>query len=72
MSAPRRPLIPAGARDYMRYSGIGLTMAGCVAAFTLLGHWVDGFTGWRIPAFTLVGALVGIAGAMLFRTTRKP
>ncbi len=49
-------------------------MAGCVAAFTLLGHWVDGFTGWRIPAFTLVGALVGIAGAMLylFRTTRKP
>lgn len=71
---PRRSLLPSGAKDYMRYSGIGLTMAGCVAAFTLLGRWLDGLVRWKVPVFTLVGALVGVAGAMLylFRATRKP
>lgn len=74
MNGPRRPLIPPGARDYMRYSGIGLTMAGLVAAFTFLGHWIDGLTGWRFPLFTLLGAITGVSGAMhhLFRATRKP
>lgn len=71
---PRRSLIPEGTKDYMRYSGIGLTMAGCVAVCTLLGRWLDGSTGWRVPVCTIAGALIGVAGAMLylFRTTRKP
>ncbi|MGV3636092.1 MAG: AtpZ/AtpI family protein [Flavobacteriales bacterium] len=71
---PKRFLLPAGTRDYMRYSGIGLTMAGCVAVFTLLGRWLDGLVSWKVPVLTLVGALLGVAGAMLylFRATRKP
>lgn len=74
MTAPRRSRVPPGVRDTLRYSGIGITMAACVAAFTILGHWVDGFTQWRIPAFALVGSLFGIAGGLLylFRATRKP
>ncbi|HRF79419.1 MAG TPA: AtpZ/AtpI family protein [Flavobacteriales bacterium] len=66
--------IPAGAKDYLRLSGIGLTMALYVAAFTLLGHWLDGFTGWKVPVLTILGALGGVAGAMLhlFKATRKP
>lgn len=71
---PRRSLIPSGTKDYMRYSGIGLTMAACVAVFTFLGRWLDGLVQWKVPVLTLVGALVGVVGAMLylFRATRKP
>jgi hypothetical protein len=71
---PRRSLIPSGTKDYMRYSGIGLTMAACVAVFTFLGRWLDDLVQWKVPVFTLVGALVGVVGAMLylFRATRKP
>lgn len=58
----------------MKYSGIGLTMAGCVTIFTLLGRWLDGSVLWKVPVFTIAGALFGLAGAMLylFRATRKP
>lgn len=70
---PDRPgRVPPGARDYLRFTGIGLTMAGTVGAFTWLGHWLDGHTGWRFPALTIAGALIGLTGAMwhLFRATR--
>ncbi|MEZ4757867.1 MAG: AtpZ/AtpI family protein [Flavobacteriales bacterium] len=74
MSAPppRRPLRDAYG-DYLRFMGLGLTMAAIVVAFTLLGRWLDGFTGWRSPAFTIGGALFGITGAMLhlFKETGK-
>ena len=71
---PRRSLVPSGTKDYMRYSGIGLTMAACVAVFTFLGRWLDGLVQRKVPVLTLVGALVGVVGAMLylFRATRKP
>ncbi len=71
---PERPSrVPPAAREYLRYSGMGLTMALYVVAFTLLGHWLDGQLGWRVPACTIIGVLMGLAGAMmhLFRATRK-
>jgi hypothetical protein len=61
---PRKPLRDAYG-DYLRYMGLGLTMAAIVLVFTLLGWWLDGHTGWRFPAFTIAGALFGITGAML-------
>jgi hypothetical protein len=30
------------------------------------GRWLDGRIGWEFPALTLLGALLGITGAMLF------
>ena len=65
--------VPPAVREYLRYSGIGLTMAVYVVAFTLLGRWVDGLLAWRVPVCTIVGVLLGLAGAMihLFRATRK-
>lgn len=65
--------VPPAVREYLRYSGIGLTMAVYVVAFTLLGRWVDGLLGWRVPVCTIVGVLLGLAGAMmhLFKATRK-
>ena len=69
-------LDPRKARDqyagYLRYTGLGLTMVGIILVFTFLGWWVDGLLAWRIPIFTLIGALFGIIGAMLhlFKETR--
>ena len=48
-----------------RLSGMGLTMMAVVLAFTFTGHWLDGLLGWRFPLFTILLALVGIAGAII-------
>jgi uncharacterized membrane protein YeaQ/YmgE (transglycosylase-associated protein family) len=45
---------------------MGLTMMGIILAFTFAGHWLDGLLGWRIPVLTIVLALTGIVGAMLY------
>jgi MFS family permease len=59
--------------DYIRLSALGLQMAGTVIGAFLLGHWIDGLTGWRFPVFTVLLALLGLVGAMLqlFRATGR-
>lgn len=58
--------------DYLRLMGVGITMFVIVLVFTGLGWWLDGLVGWRLPALTVLFALLGIAGAMLhlFKETR--
>jgi len=63
-NVPRKPRRPAYG-DYMRFMGMGLTMAGIVVALTLSGWWLDKRLAWRFPVCTLGGALLGITGAML-------
>lgn len=41
-----------------RYVGVGLTWAGSLLLFLLLGRWADGRLGSE-PVLTLVGAFVG-------------
>lgn len=67
-----RPVRTAYA-SYLRFMGLGLTMAGIILAFTFLGWWLDGLLEWRIPVLTIVLALLGVAGAMfhLFRETGR-
>ncbi|MBK8614104.1 MAG: AtpZ/AtpI family protein [Flavobacteriales bacterium] len=55
-----------GYDNYLRFSGLGLQMAGVILAGVLGGRWLDGRIGWEFPALTLLGALLGITGAMLF------
>lgn len=55
-----------GYNSYLRYSGLGLQMAGVILASMLGGRWVDAQLAWKIPVFTLLGSLLGITGAMLF------
>ncbi len=55
-----------GYDNYLRFSGLGLQMAGVILAGVLGGRWLDGRIGWEFPALTLTGALLGITGAMLF------
>jgi hypothetical protein len=65
--------VTRGATDYMRYMGLGLTMAGMILGATLLGWWLDGLVKWQFPALTLLFSLAGIAGAMfhLFKETGR-
>ena len=59
--------------DYLRLMGIGINMFVIILLFTWLGWWLDGVLGWRVPVFTILCALMGIAGAMmhLFKETRQ-
>lgn len=50
---------------YLRFMGLGLTMAGIIIVFTLLGRWLDGLLGWRVPLLTILLAMAGVTGAML-------
>ncbi|MBL8009078.1 MAG: AtpZ/AtpI family protein [Flavobacteriales bacterium] len=63
-----RPSDPArkGVHAYLRYSALGLQMAGIILLSIWAGRWLDGRVDTGFPAFTLVFALLGIAGAMVF------
>ena len=48
---------------WVRYSGIGLELAGATAGLALVGYWVDGRFGTR-PWGTLIGVIIGIVGGL--------
>jgi len=54
---------------WVRYSGIGLELAGATAGLALLGHWIDGRYG-TAPWGILVGVVIGIVGG-LFNLVRE-
>ena len=57
MSADRR--FP----NWVRHSGVGLEMAGAVAAFALVGYWVDRHYGSQ-PWGLVIGLILGIVGGL--------
>lgn len=63
--------MPADRRfpGWVRYSGIGLELAGATAGLALLGHWIDGRYG-TAPWGILVGVVIGIVGG-LFNLVRE-
>jgi len=48
---------------WVRYSGVGLELAGATAALALVGYWVDGKFGTS-PWGILIGVFIGIVGGM--------
>ena len=57
MSADRR------SASWIRYSGIGLELAGVIAGLALLGYWIDGRYGTS-PWGILGGVSVGLVGGL--------
>jgi F0F1-type ATP synthase assembly protein I len=57
--------LPADQRfpGWVRYSSVGLELAGAVAGLALIGHWIDGKFG-TAPWGILVGVIVGLVGGM--------
>ena len=48
---------------WVRYSSVGLELAGATAGLALLGYWVDGHYGTQ-PWGMLVGVVIGIVGGL--------
>jgi F0F1-type ATP synthase assembly protein I len=48
---------------WVRYSGVGLELAGATAGLALVGYWIDGRFGTR-PWGTLIGVVIGIVGGL--------
>jgi F0F1-type ATP synthase assembly protein I len=46
---------------WVRYSGVGLELAGATAGLALLGYWIDGKYG-TTPWGILGGVIIGIVG----------
>ena len=48
---------------WVRYSGVGLELAGATAVLALLGYWIDGKFGTS-PWGMLGGVIIGIVGGL--------
>jgi ATP synthase protein I len=48
---------------WVRYSGVGLELAGATAGLALVGYWIDGRFGTR-PWGTIVGVVIGLVGGL--------
>jgi F0F1-type ATP synthase assembly protein I len=48
---------------WVRYSGVGLELAGATAGLALLGYWIDGKFG-TTPWGMLGGVTIGIVGGL--------
>jgi F0F1-type ATP synthase assembly protein I len=48
---------------WIRYSSVGLELAGATAGLALVGYWVDSHYGTH-PWGILVGVIVGLAGGL--------
>ena len=48
---------------WVRYSGVGLELAGATAGLALIGYWVDGRFGTR-PWGVVIGAIIGLVGGL--------
>jgi F0F1-type ATP synthase assembly protein I len=48
---------------WVRYSGVGLELAGAMAGLALLGHWIDGRFG-TAPWGIIGGVVIGLVGGL--------
>ena len=49
--------------SWVRYSGVGLELAGAIAGLALIGYWVDGRFGTG-PWGIVVGVFIGLVGGL--------
>jgi F0F1-type ATP synthase assembly protein I len=49
--------------SWVRYSGVGLELAGATAGLALVGYWIDGKFGTS-PWGILAGVFIGIIGGL--------
>jgi LPXTG-motif cell wall-anchored protein len=65
--------ITGPAKSYAKYGALGAQMVVGMVLFILGGRWLDKALELGTPWFTVLGVLLGIAGALwlLFKETRK-
>ncbi|HRH39361.1 MAG TPA: AtpZ/AtpI family protein [Flavobacteriales bacterium] len=65
--------ITGPANSYARYGALGVQMVVAMALFILGGRWLDKTLHTSTPWFTVIGAILGIVGALwfLFKETKR-
>ncbi len=53
-------------KTYAKYSGLAFQLLAVFAIGIWLGYWLDGLIGWRVPIFTLVGAMLSLTGVIVY------
>jgi F0F1-type ATP synthase assembly protein I len=48
---------------WVRFSGVGMELAGATAVLALIGYWVDGHYGTR-PWGIVAGVIIGLVGGL--------
>ncbi|WP_041448652.1 AtpZ/AtpI family protein [Anaeromyxobacter sp. Fw109-5] len=54
-----------GYRKAAPYMGASTTLVAAVGVFTAVGIWVDRKVGTEVPWFTILGAVLGMAGGFI-------
>jgi ATP synthase protein I len=50
--------------NYAKYTGLAFQMLGVIGIGTWFGFWLDGRMQNKVPIFTLLGAMLGLAAAI--------
>ena len=53
-------------KSYVRYSGLAFQILAVIGIGIWLGYWLDGQTGWRVPIFTLLGAMLSLTAVIVY------
>ncbi|MBX2985385.1 MAG: AtpZ/AtpI family protein [Bacteroidia bacterium] len=48
-------------KNYIKYSGIAFQMIAIIFIFAYAGNWIDKHFSFKIPIFTLILSLTGVA-----------
>lgn len=65
-NSPKSPSKKKPLNEYVRYSAIGLQMAGTIFLLTWLGVKIDGWLHLKIPVFTLILSLASVVLSLYY------
>jgi F0F1-type ATP synthase assembly protein I len=60
-------------KEWLKYTTMSAKMGGVITAGFLGGHFLDDYLGYKIPVFTMVFGMIGLAMSIyiIFVDTRK-
>lgn len=66
----RKPDTPQS--SYAKYTGLAFQLIAVLLILTVSGNYLDKYLAWKLPLFTLLGALSGMSVSLylLFKTIR--
>jgi F0F1-type ATP synthase assembly protein I len=57
-------------KNYLKYSGLAFQFIATIIILVYTGRWLDGKVSNETPWFTLLGAVLGVIGSMVYLIVR--
>lgn len=57
-------------KGYLKYSGLAVQFIATILILVYAGDWLDHRSGNETPWFTLLGAVLGVVGSMVYLIVR--